>query len=389
MICTGQRLSPFTKFTTMSKKVMLLTLQTFSSTGGIQKMSRTLAYSLNQLAQEKQWEFKMFSAYDSDDDLMPQYLPADSFRGFKIKRILFVLNTIREAKNTDVLILSHINLSVVGLLVKMINPNCKIWLIAHGIEVWRGLSSTQKKMVNKSDKVICVSNFTKQQMIKLHEVDSNKCFVLNNVIDPFMILPQKFEKPANLMEKYNLQTDDPVIYTLTRLASTEQYKGYERVIRAMVSLKDRFPKLKYILSGQYDKDEEYRINHLIDENGLAGSVILTGFIEEKNLSDHFLLADLFVLPSKKEGFGIVFIEAMACGLPVICGNADGSIDAIRNGELGQAIDPESQEELETAIYEKLESAPPTIGQRIGLQELCLQYFNELCYRNNLLQLFLA
>jgi len=362
---------------------MLLTLQTFSSTGGIQKMARTLAFSLNQISNENQWEFKTFSAYDANDDLMAQYLPISSFKGFSRNRISFVLNTLKEARNADVIILTHINLAIVGLLTKLINPKCKIWLIAHGIEVWRKLSLIQHKLVGKSDKIICVSNFTRQQMIKLHKTDGDKCIVLNNAIDPFMTLPEVFEKPGKLMEKYNLQKNDPVVYTLTRLAATEQYKGHEQVIKAIAGLKDKFPKIKYILSGQYDKDEEIRINELIDEYGVAGSVILTGFIDEKELPDHFLLADVFALPSKKEGFGIVFIEAMACGVPVICGNVDGSVDAIRNGELGTAVNPENLEELENAISAGIQSALSTSQQRKSLQKMCLQYFNELSYRDNL------
>ncbi|MGN6179113.1 MAG: glycosyltransferase family 4 protein [Mucilaginibacter sp.] len=371
----------------MPKKLMLLTLQTFSTTGGIQKMTRTLAYSINQIAIEKKWDFKTLSAYDRDSDLMPQYLPSECFTGFGVKRIRFVIQTIKEASNARVVILSHINLAIVGLLIKLFNRNCKIWLIAHGIEVWRPLSSVKKRLIGKCDKVICVSQFTKQQMMDIHQTSEYKCIVLNNAIDPFMQLPVSFEKPARLMEKYNLRHGDPVIYTLTRLAATEQYKGHEQVIKAISHLKEKFPAVKYILSGKYDAAEEIRINELIDKFGVAGSVILTGFIEEKDLPDHFLLADLFVLPSKKEGFGIVFIEAMACGLPVICGNADGSIDAIRNGELGRAVDVNDQLELEKAITESLE-VKTDINQRKSLQNACKRYFNEYNYRQQLKNILL-
>ena len=95
-----------------------------------------------------------------------------------------------------------------------------------------------------------------------------------------------------------------------------------------------------------------------------------------------MLADLFVLPSKKEGFGIVFIEAMACGLPVICGNADGSIDAIRGGELGRSVNADDVNELSLAIIEQLQK-PLTGEQRTKLQQKCLSYFSETQYRQRL------
>jgi len=94
------------------------------------------------------------------------------------------------------------------------------------------------------------------------------------------------------------------------------------------------------------------------------------------------LADMFVLPSKKEGFGIVFIEALACGLPVICGNVDGSVDAICNGKLGKAINPDDLPELELALTAYLQTEI-TEDTRKYLQEQCLLHFNEGEYTKNL------
>ena len=140
-----------------------------------------------------------------------------------------------------------------------------------------------------------------------------------------------------------------------------------------------------MLSGQSDPNESIRIEKLIDTHGVKDDIILTGFINEEELPDYFLMADLFVLPSKKEGFGIVFIEALACGLPVVCGNGDGSVDAIRNGELGKAITVNKLDELEAAISSGLKELP-TAEKRSSLQKQCLRYFNEPDYRENLKQL---
>lgn len=366
----------------MSKNVILYTLQTFSATGGIQKMTRTLAHSLYLLSQDNKWDFSLWSAYDSNDDLMPQYLPPENFRGFSINRINFVLQTILKARKPDVILISHINLAIIGLIIKTINPKCKVFLIAHGIEVWRPLSRIKKMFLKRCNKIVCVSNFTKQQMISRHQTDPAACVVLNNAVDPFMKLPGAFTKPGNLLKRYRLTGNDPILFTLTRLASTEQYKGHDQVIKLIGKLKGKFPGLRYVLAGQYDHKEEIRIQKLISVHKVDEQVILPGFIDEHELTDYFLLADLFVLPSKKEGFGIVFIEALACGLPVICGNLDGSIDAIWNGELGKAINPDDLDELENAITRYLEK-PLTERDRQYLQDQCLLHFNETNYRHNL------
>jgi phosphatidyl-myo-inositol dimannoside synthase len=362
----------------MSKNIALLTLQTFSTTGGIQKMTRTLAHALNEITKRRGEGFCLYSLYDKPEHLMQQYLPAKKFKGFGSKLVAFILSSLKLAKSGDTVIISHVNMAIVGILIKMINPKCRVTLIAHGIEVWRYLSYFKKKLLFVCDDIVCVSTFTKQEMVRWHRVDADKCIVLNNAIDPFMRLPESFDKPQYLFERYGLQQDDTILFTLTRLAHTEQYKGYENVIVLINKLKIKFPKIKYVLSGKYDDIEEARIKTIIQKHGVDDHVLLTGFINEHELADHFLMADLFVLPSIKEGFGIVFIESLSCGLPVVCGNVDGSVDAIRNGELGKAVGPDDLIALGSAITEYLEN-PPTTTSRSDLKTQCLKYFNEADY----------
>ena len=124
-------------------------------------MTRTLAYSLYQICDVNKWEFRLWSAYDADADLMPQYLPAKNFKGFGSNRINFVAKTLSSTTRKDIVIISHINLAIIGLIVKIINPKCQIWLIAHGIEVWRPISLLKRLFLKRCDKILCVSNFTK------------------------------------------------------------------------------------------------------------------------------------------------------------------------------------------------------------------------------------
>jgi phosphatidyl-myo-inositol dimannoside synthase len=366
----------------MPEKILLLSLETFHAAGGIQRMSRTLAYSLHQLSRKNSWQMDLYTLNDKRTDVMPQYLPRENFKAFNKNKVTFVLDSIKAGRKAHLIILTHINLSLIGWMIYLLNPKCQIWLIAHGIEVWRPLKLWKKSILKICDQVICVSRYTRNKIIELHHANPDRSLVLNNVLDPFIKLPLLFDKPESLLERYHLNADHKIILTLTRIAATEQFKGYEQVIKAISSIKYSVPDIKYMLAGPYDEPEKFRIQQMIAAYNLEDNFILTGFIKEEELADHFLLADLFVLPSKKEGFGIVFIEAMAFGLPVICGNADGSIDAVRNKEMGTAIDPDDMNELEQAIRSRL-NHPLSTNERKHIQHQCLQYFNEQDYRNTL------
>jgi len=178
-----------------AKKVLLLTLETFCAIGGIQKMSRAMALALQQIAAKHNLQFNLWSVYDDNKQVNSNYVDPANFKGFSRKRLAFSVKTVLKSKKNDVLILTHINLAVIGCLAKLINPKLKVWLIAHGIEVWRPLGFFKKLLLKKCDKIICVSSYTHHKLIDVHHVNNAKCMVLNNALDPLIKLPDTFNKP--------------------------------------------------------------------------------------------------------------------------------------------------------------------------------------------------
>ncbi|WP_423149695.1 glycosyltransferase family 4 protein [Rubrolithibacter danxiaensis] len=326
------------------KNTLLLNLNAFSQTGGIEKVSRVLAKAFYEMSSSQSCKFRNLSVYDSLSDL--GYCPQDVYRGFSGRRFKFILNAVKEGRKADRLVLTHINLALVALIVKLVNPRIKIFLFAHGIEVWRGLSIWKKFLLKKATRIFAVSDYTSGRVLAVYPHLKTKLRVLNNCIDPLFNPPCEFKKPVRLLEKYKIN-DEKVILTLCRLSYLEQYKGYEKVIKALAGLKN--PEFKYLLMGSYDEKEKARIHMLIEQYELEGKVVLTGFISDTELIDHYVLGDLFIMPSKEEGFGLVFIEAAACGLPLIAGNQDGSTDALLNGNLGILVNPASSAEIKAAI----------------------------------------
>lgn len=334
----------------MHKNFLILTLKVFSATGGIEKVCRIVGKALFDHSLSGTDSFQLYSLHDSHADADDnQYFPTEYFRGFKGKRLPFIFTSMRMSKKADVIILSHINLLVVGKLIKLIFPKKKICLFAHGIEVWNISSKWKQMLLSNCDLFICVSDFTRQQLVNTYGVDINKSVVVNNCLDPFLPLPETIRPASDLRLRYGISHEDFVIFTLTRISSKERYKGYDKVLEALSRIKDSNRPLKYLLAGSCDQEEGDYIRKMIDSLGLNHRVIMPGFIEESEVADHFMISDAYIMPSLKEGFGIVFIEAMYYGLPVIAGNKDGSVDALDHGRMGQLVDPNNVNEIENAI----------------------------------------
>jgi glycosyltransferase involved in cell wall biosynthesis len=111
-----------------------------------------------------------------------------------------------------------------------------------------------------------------------------------------------------------------------------------------------------------DGDDKPRLESMACERGVRHRVIFVGSVNENGngdepfaLIDWYRTADVFVMPSTGEGFGIVFLEALACGLPVVAGNEDGSRDALLDGALGTIIDPMEKNQLIDAVLTAIDT----------------------------------
>jgi glycosyltransferase involved in cell wall biosynthesis len=308
-----------------------------------------------------------------------RYFPSERLRGGTGNRWKFMLDLLVKSWRCDTLVIGHINLAPAALLLKMRYPRLRLVVIAHGIEVWAPLSGWKLRALRRADQVVAVSEFTRQKLVEVQKLPADRIAVLPNPLDPFFQPPRSFDRPAHLLGRYGLRPGQKVLLTVSRLNPGEGYKGYDRVMVAMTSLLRDYPGLTYLLVGRSHPDEQARLERLVDELNLHNHVRFTGFVPDEELPDHYRLADAFVLPSKKEGFGLVFIEAMACGAPAIGGDRDGSAEALGHGELGHLTDPDDVAAIARAIRHVLET--PHDPARI--QRRALDRFGFEVYKRNL------
>lgn len=366
----------------MPVKVLFLTLKTFGFTGGIEKVCRTMCRVLYDLSETLHIDPTVYSMYDHNHERDSRYISKKQFKGFGSNRKYFVLKSILTGLHADVILLSHVHLINIGFLIKKINPQKKIYLIAHGIEIWKTLPDAKLNILRSVDKIICVSKFTAEKIIATHKIPTEKIEIVNNCLDPFYFVSRDFEKPKSLLKRYKINVNHTILFSLSRVSSSEKYKGYDHNIELLPKLLETYPNLIYLIGGKWDFEEKERLDELIKKNNLQEYIRIIGFVDEAEVTDHFLLSDMFIMPSKKEGFGIVFIEAIASGLNVIAGNKDGSVDALKNGTLGALVDPDNLLEIQNQIRLFLDH-PQSNEDKLNLQQNCLKAFSYQNYKQSL------
>lgn len=221
--------------------------------------------------------------------------------------------------------------------------------VAHGIEVWGNPRPRLRAALNDADLIVAVSRYTRDRIITDQCVPPERLGILPNTFDQAAFSPGP--KPPELMRRYQLPANAKVIFSFGRLAASERYKGFDRIIAALPEILRRVPGAYYLIGGT--GDDRPCLESLARSNGTAARVIFTGFIRPEELCGHYNLCDAFAMPSTGEGFGIVYLEALACGKPVLAGNRDGSVDALADGRFGALIDPENKPELEDTLVRML------------------------------------
>jgi glycosyltransferase involved in cell wall biosynthesis len=256
-------------------------------------------------------------------------------------------------KRPKLIIVGHINFTIAAYLLKRLT-NIPYWTTAYGIEAWDINNPLLQTALHHADLILAISSYTRDRLIKEQNLDPNKIVILPCQFEPSRFQPAP--KPTYLLEKYGLKREQPVILTVARLAEVERYKGYDQILQALPQIRQQIPDIHYIIVGK--GNDETRIKQLITQLGLQDCVTLAGFIPDKQLCDYYNLCDVFAMPSKKEGFGIVYLEALACGKPVLGGNQDGAVDALCHGKLGALVNPDNVDEIARTIIQILQGTYP-------------------------------
>jgi glycosyltransferase involved in cell wall biosynthesis len=157
------------------------------------------------------------------------------------------------------------------------------------------------------------------------------------------------------------------------LWSGDIYKGVDVTIRALPKILAVYPQVKYLVVGR--GDDQPRLAQLAEDLGVGEQVIFAGFVPSEELLSHYQVADAYIMPSQ-EGFGIVYLEAMACGKPVLAGDADGSADPLLDGKLGWRVPHRDAEAVARACLEMLAGKDPRLHGQWLRQEVLRAFGKE-------------
>jgi glycosyltransferase involved in cell wall biosynthesis len=271
----------------------------------------------------------------------------------------------------SLIISSHVNFTVAAYWLKRL-AGIRYWTVVHGVDVWNITNPRLKMALQNADRILAVSNYTRDRLLKEQHLDPDRISLLPNTFDPVCF--QIAAKPTHLLERYELQPKQPVILTVARLEGVERQKGYDQILQALPEIRQQIPDVRYILAGK--GRDRLRIEQAIARLNLQDCVTLAGFVPDCELCDHYNLCDVFAMPSQAEGFGIVYLEALACGKPILAGNRDGALDALCQGELGALVDPLDVSAIAQTLVQILQGkySHPSIYQPELLQQKVIEKF---------------
>jgi phosphatidylinositol alpha-1,6-mannosyltransferase len=246
-------------------------------------------------------------------------------------RTSYVLKALATAvtRRVELVFCGHLYMAPLAALIARVK-GAKLVVQAHGIEAWPRPSWLRRAALESADLVFCVSRYTRARVLDWADIAPERVLVLPNTVgDAFTPGDGSALRRALGLE------DKRLLLTVARMDSLERYKGQDRVIAAIPQLVEQGHDVAYVLVGE--GDDVARLKNLAVKGGVSDRVRFLGALQSDILVDAYRMADVFVMPSTGEGFGIAFIEAMASGTPALGLAVAGARDALADGELGTAV----------------------------------------------------
>ena len=237
--------------------------------------------------------------------------------------------------------------------------------LTHGHEVWWAklpiFRSAIAKIAREVDFLTYLGDFTRNSMLPAIS-DKSKLVKIAPGIDIEHFSPSEVD--LTLIEKYRLE-NRRVIVSVGRLVHR---KGQDKLIEALPAILKRYPNTVLLLVGE--GPIKSMLEKLIRHLGLENNVIFTGRIQFNDLPKYIQLGEIFAMPSRDrffglevEGLGIVYLEASACGVPVIVGRSGGAPDAVIENQTGLIVDGTNSNEISDAVCKLL--ADPKLAKQMG------------------------
>jgi glycosyltransferase involved in cell wall biosynthesis len=244
----------------------------------------------------------------------------------------------------------------------------KLVFYIHGEEITtrtegRLQGAQRQRYLAAADRVVSVSGFTSQALVSLMGVSPESIVLLQNGVDTQKFLPAPPDEAW--LARMDLQ-GKRIVLTVGRLVPR---KGFDMAIRAMRKVVDTMPDVHHVIVG--DGSMRQDLEQLVQDLGMQSHVTMTGGLPFEDLLRCFQSCELFLMPNRTmpdgdtEGFGLVFLEANACGKPVIGGRAGGAVDAIVDGVSGFLVDGQSVQDIADKVTMVL--ADQAMSERLGRQ----------------------
>jgi glycosyltransferase involved in cell wall biosynthesis len=253
--------------------------------------------------------------------------------------------------------------------------------MAHGVEVWQRLPMLRRATIRAARFVTAPSTDTIQKLIDVQHIARERTCLLPWPLSPdFLRFTERVDLPVPASFP-----EGRVVLTIGRAAASEKYKGTDDLIRAIGQLYAAVPGLQLVSVG--GGDDLPRLQSIAREEGVADRVHFLQRLSREQLAACYARAEIFAMPSAGEGFGLVFLEAMAFGKPVVAASAGGALDLVEDGANGLLVPPHEPVALAAALQRLLKDGAlrSALGARGAAIARGKYQFGSLCA--NLEQLF--